>query len=370
MVFGRKRKSIKLVISDFHLGEGQILPDGTHNIVEDFIWDEPFADFLEHYCRGEYAALDVELIINGDFFNLIQLDHDDRDAHIITEGVALRRTQKMVRGHRVVFDALSDFAHQKLKRVTFVVGNHDPAILFEGVRQYLRELIHSEIEFRTQPYRFDGVHVEHGNQLENANRMNLKDPFITSSDGQTALRLPWASRFVIGFIARIKQEYPYIDRVKPFPLMVKWLVLFNIIVAFKVIARMMGYLFRAHLFDSQGKRYSVWSTIRTVLSTPVYPSLKPAVRRIFQKNPETRYIILGHTHRPEEIDIIPGRTYINTGTWNENTDLSFLSFGSSLHMTYALIECDGAGNAIAALKEWMGVGREAAPVIASGQFQA
>src|SRR4051794_761153 len=60
---------IKLVVSDFHLSRGKWLPNGRRNPLEDFHQDVKFKEFLEHYSTDAHADFDVELIINGDFFD-------------------------------------------------------------------------------------------------------------------------------------------------------------------------------------------------------------------------------------------------------------------------------------------------------------
>jgi len=62
-------KRVKLVVSDFHLSRGRWLPYGLRNPLEDFHQDEKFQDFLEHYSTGPYSDAEVELIVNGDFFD-------------------------------------------------------------------------------------------------------------------------------------------------------------------------------------------------------------------------------------------------------------------------------------------------------------
>ena len=42
-------RAIKIVVSDFHMGEGRILPDGSVNNLEDFISDQAFIDLMEYY---------------------------------------------------------------------------------------------------------------------------------------------------------------------------------------------------------------------------------------------------------------------------------------------------------------------------------
>src|SRR3954464_7374982 len=75
----------KLVVSDFHLGKGRYFADGTQNILEDFVYDREFADFLTFYRTGTYLDSEVELILNGDILNLLQMDTYGVHTHLITE---------------------------------------------------------------------------------------------------------------------------------------------------------------------------------------------------------------------------------------------------------------------------------------------
>ncbi len=48
-----RRERLRLVVSDFHLGAGAVLPDGSANYLEDFFHDAMFAEFLDyHGARG------------------------------------------------------------------------------------------------------------------------------------------------------------------------------------------------------------------------------------------------------------------------------------------------------------------------------
>ena len=62
-------KVVRLVISDCHLGTGA--RRGQQNPLEDFHEDERLAEFIEHYSTGSYASHEVELILNGDIYDLI-----------------------------------------------------------------------------------------------------------------------------------------------------------------------------------------------------------------------------------------------------------------------------------------------------------
>jgi hypothetical protein len=63
---------LKIVLSDFHLGAGP--PDTSQNPLEDFVADEDFALFLETIrAESDRDHKEVELIINGDFFEFLQV---------------------------------------------------------------------------------------------------------------------------------------------------------------------------------------------------------------------------------------------------------------------------------------------------------
>ena len=78
------KKRIKLVVSDLHLGLGQFLEDGRLNLLEEFYFDDKFAEFLHYYTTGDYADCDVELILNGDIFNFLQTDYKGHYLTVIT----------------------------------------------------------------------------------------------------------------------------------------------------------------------------------------------------------------------------------------------------------------------------------------------
>src|ERR1700689_1192879 len=103
-------KKIKVVVSDFHLGKGHILPDGSLNILEEFYYDDKFIEFLDYYSTGEFADADIEIIINGDFFNLLQTDYKGHFTTVLTEAIELFKIKTIVQGHSGVFEALRRFA--------------------------------------------------------------------------------------------------------------------------------------------------------------------------------------------------------------------------------------------------------------------
>jgi hypothetical protein len=69
---GHVSGKLKVVVSDFHLGAGP--PDINYNPLEDFVADEAFSQFLETLrAESDNDHKEVELIINGDFFEFLQV---------------------------------------------------------------------------------------------------------------------------------------------------------------------------------------------------------------------------------------------------------------------------------------------------------
>ncbi len=185
---------LKLVVSDFHLGKGPYRDDGSVNVFEDFRQDQKFAQFLDYHSDGEWSHGEVELIVNGDFFNLLSLDLDGRMQEAITERVSVEKTEAILRGHPAVFDAIARFAAGPRRAVTFLMGNHDPGLLFAGVRDAIARRIGGAVRFLLDDYDFDGVHVEHGMQREPMNAFNPAR-YFREKDGERFLNLPLGSRW-------------------------------------------------------------------------------------------------------------------------------------------------------------------------------
>src|SRR5262245_46969170 len=113
-------RRLKLVVSDFHLGKGPYREDGSVNVLEDFRQDGKFAEFLDYHGEGEWKDAEVELVVNGDFFNLLGVDLDGRLQEAITERVAVEKTEAILRGHRTAFDALERFGARRDRAITFL----------------------------------------------------------------------------------------------------------------------------------------------------------------------------------------------------------------------------------------------------------
>src|SRR4051812_12687944 len=106
---------IKLVISDFHLSRGKWLKNGRRNPLEDFHQDDRFQEFLDYYSTGHYSHADVELIVNGDFFDPLAViplpENSGKFPNLeypleVEEPAAVQKITAILDGHPTSFDAL------------------------------------------------------------------------------------------------------------------------------------------------------------------------------------------------------------------------------------------------------------------------
>ncbi len=351
-------KRIKIVVSDFHLGKGAILSDGTANILEDFHFGRKFVEFLNFYSSGEYADDEVELIINGDFLNLLQVDYLGIHTYLVTEKMVNHGVRSIIAGHPEVFDALRAFAEMPNHEIAYIIGNHDIGLLWDGPRKILRECVGEKLRFYDANYDFEGVRVEHGHMYEAINATDPQSFTLRDPDyPEPVLNLPWASLFVVTFLPKIKKDRPFVDKVKPFTGYMRWALMHDFLFAVRTgvyvfcsMLRMIG-LARKHPLLDFG------FTMARVKGTTVYPSFVKEAGKVLKKNPQINALIFGHTHVLRYRQWGGGKEYFNTGTWNEVTSLDIADFGLQTALTFAHIELppvQSGQRARIRLKEWKG----------------
>lgn len=358
------RRRFKLVVSDFHLGKGRYFRDGTQNILEDFIYDREFSEFLAYHRTGEFAEAEVELILNGDILNLLQIDYYGVHTHLFTERSQIFAVRKIIEGHPEFFSSLRRWAASPGHSVAYVIGNHDVGMIFAGAQRVFAEAVGAPVKFYTSNYTFDGVWVEHGQQYERFARMNLKRPFITRGVPEPVLDLPWGSLFVAVFMPKLKQERAHLDKVRPFGDFMVWSVFHDFWWSIKSGIRTVFFTLESLVFKS---RYQIkkgvrapWDIWREIV---LYPSFDKIAFKILDEHADVNAVIFGHTHVLAYRQYREGKEYFNEGTWNEVTNLHLAEYGTKTRLTYAYIEypivTDGSARAkpLVRLKEWKGVWR-------------
>jgi UDP-2,3-diacylglucosamine pyrophosphatase LpxH len=222
---------LKFILSDLHLGAGYAGDAG--NQLEDFIADPELVSFLhdiQHESDREQA--EVELIINGDFFEFLQVPAVEKyspgelyppEAYLdSSERASVQRLSLIARGHPEVFDALSDFMHVDPKRrITIIKGNHDVNLFWPRVKSRLREILGASgtraslLLFADEFVSREKIYVEHGHQR--AEKINAYLDFFNprSPDDHAQLYYPVGSRFVIGTFNTMEHQHWFVDHIKP-----------------------------------------------------------------------------------------------------------------------------------------------------------
>jgi UDP-2,3-diacylglucosamine pyrophosphatase LpxH len=365
-------KKIKLVISDFHLSRGKWLENGRRNPLEDFHQDDRFKEFLDYYGTGEYEDADVELIVNGDFFDpLAVIPLPGRDGKLppleypleVEEPAAVEKFKSILNGHPVSFGAMKDFL-KRGKKIIFRWGNHDAALLWPAVQELLRNHLSPplphQVEFQKDPYIFDRICIDHGHQYEFLNQFDENNIFIerkTKYGIKKIQNLPFGSFFVLGFINRVKLQRSYINQVQPFRLYIRLSLLLEPMFFF-INGIYAAWFFIKMRFITHPMRFArLKKTFLLILEVFHRPSLEDITEEFFMgpEGGQLPYdtIIMGHNHQANMRLYPGGKQYINTGTWIPITSLDMSTLGRQILRTYALIEYVD-GKARASLKIWHG----------------
>ena len=359
------KKKIKIVVSDLHLGKGRVLENGGLNALEEFYYGDKLVEFIQYYFSGIYRDYEVELIINGDFLNFLQVDYKGHFLTVITENIAVEVLKSIVSGHPKVFKTLGEFAAKPGNSITYVVGNHDQAMLWPGCRNYLNAVIGTSIKFKNIVYFFDGVHIEHGHMHEAANRMDPKKFFLKKDLPEPILNLPFGSHFFVELVLKIKESYPHVDKIRPFNKMVRWALINETGVMVKSFFSLTFYFLKTLFIKDPRKHLTFKRIMQVVLESAIFPDLGESARKVLNDE-RVHTVIFGHSHVYQYRQWSSDKEYFNTGTWTEVTSLDIVSFGKITKLTYVLIEYPEDGSRPRGrLKEWHGYHRIEADVAVS-----
>lgn len=356
------------MISDCHLSAGRTF-EGSLNPYEDFILDEEMLSFFDYFSTGKYGeGVPVDLIINGDYFDYLNVPvHGEFEEHI-TEDLAIYKTQAILNGHPKVMAALKRFASRPGKRIQYLVGNHDAELFFPKVRELITRAWDSEGRFpsphieviadRDRIIDEAGVEIRHGNQYEGGNAMDFKEPFIKDTHDEQQkpfLKLPWGSIYVLKIINRLKWERPYVDKVRPVKVFVLFGFILHPVFTFKFVLYSGYYFIKTRLEAIFSHRRLGFKKMLGYLHQEfkLFQDLEDEARKILTEKPEIKLVVFGHTHRPMDKVYPDGKQYINTGTWTRMINLDWTGLGQGLKMTFAHIKIED-GNIRAELREWVG----------------
>jgi UDP-2,3-diacylglucosamine pyrophosphatase LpxH len=242
----------KIVVSDLHLSAGH---EAEGNLLEDFGSDQEFAALLDEVAtESDRNGAEVELIINGDAFEMLQVPHEETFDPVAvypperylssSEPDSIRKMNIIIGGHPTFFRALADFVQVGPPRrtVTFIKGNHDVNIHWAGVQDRIRQAMGAMgarrplLTFEERRISREGIYVEHGNQYaEGVDRLDdMEEPHDHDKPGQLAI--PLGSYFVMNVFNRVEREKYWIDGVKPITALVWYALAYDFPFAAKAIA--------------------------------------------------------------------------------------------------------------------------------------
>lgn len=354
-------KILRVVLSDLHLGTG--LRRGELNPFEDFVHDDRLAELLAHYDGLAGEDTELELILNGDIFDLLKVKIGGVFPIEISAEIAAEKLRLVLDGHPRVVTALRDFLSATGRRVTFLPGNHDIDLWFPAAQELLRRYIApgavgERLRFITVSdtyYLPEGIQIRHGHQLERMHRFDYAHMTRKRRDGIDVLDLPWGSLWILEVMNPVKEERAHIDHIQPFSRFL-WLgLLLDTRFALRFLVRSTLYFLRKRIFTIDAWRERIRNFGRIVREEVIaIGGYDEAATRALRKMRGVHTLIVGHSHSPRYRSLPGGKMMVNTGTWMRMINLDLQHLGQDSGLTYALIEYDDEGRPRTTLMRWNG----------------
>lgn len=357
-----------MVISDLHLGSG--VRPGETNPFEDFHYDDVFEEWLKHHSLQKQDSLrahkEVELILNGDIFDLLKIMIDGVWPTEITEEVACNKLKQCLDGHPRFVSALKAFIANEKHRIVYLPGNHDLDMVFENAQKLLRSYICEDEDSErrvvfitsTDAYSLpEGIQIRHGHQLEHVHKVNYKSLFQTHKDGKVTLKLPWGSLWILEVMNPAKAISSYVDRVQPQNRFLAAALILDTRFFLRFVWSTMLYFLRKRVFSlgawMKGLRELPQRLSEEIFSLASFDDL--AIKWI-HKTRGVQYLIVGHSHGPR-YSRVGSKVMVNTGTWMKMINLDLRNLGQDTGFTYALITYDDSGKPRVELLRWKGLSK-------------
>ncbi len=348
MRFLRKNNIEKtiLVISDLHLGAGAYV-EGNPNFLEDFHYDEELVEFLNYFSSGEFSQRPVELIINGDFFDLLAVPFVPFfDDEYWSEEAALHKLKIIISAHFEIIEALNKFLSVKNKKIVYIFGNHDGECHLPSLQKYLKDQIDSKYQSRFQMITNDlgeysplpEILVKHGHDYEIANKFLPSDSIIEDNQGKKYFLPPWGSYYVVRIINKFKESRGYINSVRPIKNFLINGLIYDTLFTIRFIFANLFYfvMVRFIVFFKQGHPLKD-VFFHAMSELELFRDYESMTTKFFDERPDIKLLIMGHTHGPLYKIYGGEQVFLNTGTWTDMHDLGFENNGQKGKLTFAQI---------------------------------
>ena len=344
----QKGHKVKLIVGDLLLGEGRRIWDGSLNVYEDFTVDSRFVEFIEHYS-SQYD--EIELIINGNVFEMLRCRALQDYPDVLFETYAVELTRAIIEGHKILIESLNKFMKNSKNSLVWLIGEADVGVFWPRVQEEIRKSISERIEFCADHYLDRGIWVQHGHQYEAMYAIDVKDPF-KDVEGLRVLKLPWGAFFMAHFVQPLRKLRPNFYRVKPLRNYLIWSFLFETRFMFRVVFQFIRML----LYASSRKLYPGHSllTVFKIFKQAADTEVLENQAELLLKDDAHQKVVFGHSRTPNYRQFHGSKEYFNLGTWTRNLSLDLRSLGSFHRLTYVLIDFPENQDAHAKLMEWQG----------------
>jgi UDP-2,3-diacylglucosamine pyrophosphatase LpxH len=209
------------VISDLHLGgvpnaNGalgfQICPPSTHLLLTEFIDRLP----------GRSKDLEVRLVIAGDIVDF--LAEEPFQAFTNDPNAAQAKLDRILDSTAAVWNALQRFISEREGAITCMLGNHDIELALPSLRKcFLDRIGPGRVEFiyDNEAFTFGPVLIEHGNRFDEWNAVphgalrRVRSQLSRSMPAKPEFPALPGSRLVVDVMNPLKQQYAFVDLLKP-----------------------------------------------------------------------------------------------------------------------------------------------------------
>lgn len=340
-------KKTILVISDIHLGAGLIV-NKRKNVLEDFHYDKELIEFIEYHSGGLYYNREVELIINGDFFDLLAVPFVPYfDDEFWSEKAALDKLKMIVEAHQGVIEALKDFLTFPNNRLVYIIGNHDAELVFESLREYISGLFPEadrsrfQILLNTDSHYVpeEGVVLKHGHEYELAHHFSPETSIIIDNEGQKFFIPPWGSYYVTRVVNKFKEGRDYINAVRPINKFLINGIIYDFLYTLRFIFANIYYFIMVRFVMIFKQNKGVVEVLKHVQTeVQLFQNYEALTEEYVTQNPDVKALIVGHTHEPIFREYDDGSIFINTGTWTKMYNLDFGKNFYGARLTFARVD--------------------------------
>ena len=209
-------ETMRIIISDLHIGRND-----DFDIFKSATKTEALSTLLS-YWGGQKNP--VELIVNGDFVDFLQL----RPWNQFGRKTALDKISEITQANAQVFDIFGKFLQNPEHCITVLLGNHDVELAYPEVWAKVEKAIlasaggaEGRLRFlkdrTTHRFTINGVlaHVEHGNANDRWNALNYISLFQDAETSTETFRYPPGTSFVFDVMNKFKEQFRFVDLLKP-----------------------------------------------------------------------------------------------------------------------------------------------------------